>query len=358
MENTKAKKTCFVICPFGKVGSDERKASDTLVKHLLSDVLREMEYSTIERTLESNDPGDIMKSILDGLYNADLVVADISGSNPNVFYELGLRHSVGKPVILISEDNETAPFDIKGISILKKCLVLSDDLVDFKKALKKQIGKIEKYPDRYRTAAFLEHPLRKVSPFSSAGADLQVFKWKIEYSKGFPAQWRKSQEDDIKEFLNAYEEAYKKEPREWTDAYPRRLKKNLIALAEYRCFLEYSGKTHPEIIDLAYLRSPQLGNASYFAVSGWANWRVDNEYIPIPVSGYENDSEIELVFTQPKQRKTIEPDVWVELPSYDYRIHFKKSKTSHVNDEKYEGPFMHPYYPDLEVGKSTLELVR
>jgi hypothetical protein len=56
-------------------------------------------------------------SILDRIYNqiakADLVVADLTGRNPNVFYETGYAHALGKPTILLTRDAEDIPFDFK-----------------------------------------------------------------------------------------------------------------------------------------------------------------------------------------------------------------------------------------------------
>lgn len=58
-------------------------------------------------------PGDIMEQVWQGIRGADAVVADITGRNPNVFYEIGLAHALGKEVILISQE-PTAPFDIRS----------------------------------------------------------------------------------------------------------------------------------------------------------------------------------------------------------------------------------------------------
>ena len=45
-------------------------------------------------------------------------IANISGRNPNVFYELGLAHALGKPVIIVSESLSDIPFDINSSRIL------------------------------------------------------------------------------------------------------------------------------------------------------------------------------------------------------------------------------------------------
>jgi hypothetical protein len=57
-------------------------------------------------------PGPIPDQIWHGIRRSDVVVADISGQNPNVFYELGLAHALGKEVILIAQGSEQAPFDV------------------------------------------------------------------------------------------------------------------------------------------------------------------------------------------------------------------------------------------------------
>jgi hypothetical protein len=72
---------------------------------------------------------------LELLIESDLVIADLSDRNPNVMYELGVRHSTGKPVVLMTSDTERIPFDVAGIRVLvygitspTKVLQLSDQL--------------------------------------------------------------------------------------------------------------------------------------------------------------------------------------------------------------------------------------
>ena len=61
----------------------------------------------------------IPEKIRDDIEQADVVIADISGRNPNVFYELGMAHSLGKPVVLITSDEiEEAPTDIRSYEFI------------------------------------------------------------------------------------------------------------------------------------------------------------------------------------------------------------------------------------------------
>ena len=58
-------------------------------------------------------PGAIMDQVWQGIRSADVVIADITGDNPNVLFEVGLSAALGKEVIVMSQ-NETLPFDIRG----------------------------------------------------------------------------------------------------------------------------------------------------------------------------------------------------------------------------------------------------
>ena len=94
----------FVITPFG----DDYIA--------LYDELKR----TYENEFEFTNGGDldnqqnILQDIVEGIYRADVVIADLTGLNPNVFYELGLAHALNKKVIIITQDINELPFDIRS----------------------------------------------------------------------------------------------------------------------------------------------------------------------------------------------------------------------------------------------------
>ena len=64
-------------------------------------------------------PGLITDQIWHGIRHADVVVADISGSNPNVFYELGIAHALGKEVVIVAQGVERPPFDVSTARLLR-----------------------------------------------------------------------------------------------------------------------------------------------------------------------------------------------------------------------------------------------
>jgi hypothetical protein len=57
--------------------------------------------------------GHIVEEIWTAIVSAKVIIADCTGRNPNVFYETGLAHAIGKPVILITRDQEDVPFDLR-----------------------------------------------------------------------------------------------------------------------------------------------------------------------------------------------------------------------------------------------------
>ncbi|MBW9220912.1 hypothetical protein KKP91_01705 [Methanothermococcus sp. SCGC AD-155-M21] len=65
------------------------------------------------RADEIFDTKPIIEDILEHIQEARVIIADLTGRNPNVFYELGLAHAMGKEVILITQNLEDVPFDIK-----------------------------------------------------------------------------------------------------------------------------------------------------------------------------------------------------------------------------------------------------
>lgn len=72
---------------------------------------------------------EIMEDIWKGILTAKVVLADITGRNPNVFYELGIAHALGKDVIIITQNIDDIPFDLKG----HRCISYSERIDGCKK---------------------------------------------------------------------------------------------------------------------------------------------------------------------------------------------------------------------------------
>ncbi len=111
-------KSCFVISPIGEVGSPTRDRADLVYEFIITQVLAPQGYK-IERADKFSEPGIITNQIIDRVISADLVIADLSERNPNVFYELAIRHVSRKPFVHIISHDEDIPFDNAAVRAIK-----------------------------------------------------------------------------------------------------------------------------------------------------------------------------------------------------------------------------------------------
>lgn len=104
------KETCFIIMPFGEWFDYYH---DTIyVPAIESTGLIPRRADDLYR------PSSIVNDIWALTQQAKVILADLSGKNPNVFYELGLAHAVAKPAILVAESIEDVPFDLRALRVI------------------------------------------------------------------------------------------------------------------------------------------------------------------------------------------------------------------------------------------------
>lgn len=110
------KKTCFVVSVIGKENSPERTHADDVFDYIIEPALsNEFEVTRADKIFHADKIDD---KIFHSLKNADLVVADLTGKNPNVFLEVGYRMALEKPIIfLVQKNSDPLPFDIQSINI-------------------------------------------------------------------------------------------------------------------------------------------------------------------------------------------------------------------------------------------------
>lgn len=105
---------CFVIMPFSS--SFDLVYTSTIQESVISENL------TCLRADEIHGPEVITRDIWISINKARLIVADLTGKNANVFYELGIAHALGKDVILMTQTMDDVPFDLKSI----RCIVYTN----------------------------------------------------------------------------------------------------------------------------------------------------------------------------------------------------------------------------------------
>lgn len=134
-------KICFVISPIGETGSKDRIASDKVMKDVIKPAVESFGYTAL-RADEIAKPGDITIDIIEHLLNDELVVADLTGRNANVFYELAIRHATRKPVISIARLNETIPFDVLQLRIIFYDIDADQNITECIETIKKHISTV------------------------------------------------------------------------------------------------------------------------------------------------------------------------------------------------------------------------
>ena len=112
----------FFVTALGEEGSPTRERTADVQKYVVEAAAREVGLE-VERGDLDPAPGRIMEQVLDALLGARVVVCDLTGDNPNVYYELGIAHGAGVPVILLKDQAPDVPFDVKD----ERMIVIGDD---------------------------------------------------------------------------------------------------------------------------------------------------------------------------------------------------------------------------------------
>jgi hypothetical protein len=105
-------KTCFVITPIGGDGTAIRREADGIVDEVLIPVLEGYLGFKVSVAHRIESTGSISQQVIRDVMEADLAICNLTTLNPNVMYELALRHAVRLPVVTIASDSTKLPFDI------------------------------------------------------------------------------------------------------------------------------------------------------------------------------------------------------------------------------------------------------
>ena len=112
----RARKKCGIIMPISQIdGCDDHHWAQ--VKNILTEAI---EAANCESSLvsEDNATGIIQARIIQNLYENPIIVCDVSGKNPNVMFELGMRLAFGKYAIIVKDDKTDYSFDTAPIEHL------------------------------------------------------------------------------------------------------------------------------------------------------------------------------------------------------------------------------------------------
>jgi hypothetical protein len=117
------------------------------LKYILTPVAKDFGYDTPVRADKITAPGVITEQVIEHILNDNLVIADLSERNANVFYELAIRHVSKKPLIQMIATSEKLPFDVGMMRTIRFDIRDLDSVDPTKEELAKQIQHLHDHPD-------------------------------------------------------------------------------------------------------------------------------------------------------------------------------------------------------------------
>jgi hypothetical protein len=141
---------CFVVMPFG-APFDERYHS-VFAPAIVDAGLSPVRADSLFR------PAPIVEDIWRLVRRAVAIVADLTGANPNVFYELGLAHAARKAAVLLADKIESVPFDLRATRVLVYRTEEADWEAKLRKSLTAALSEVVSDPDSAVPSIVLEPP--------------------------------------------------------------------------------------------------------------------------------------------------------------------------------------------------------
>jgi hypothetical protein len=158
-------RVCFYITPIGEDGSEQRMHSDLFLGQILEPALEEFDL-TVVRADRIATAGMITRQIIEHILRARIVVADLLFHNPNVFYELALRHACGLPTVHITRACDRIPFDVNQVRTITidttSIYTLVPQLNVYRSAITSHVRRALEAPESIDNPVSVFYPLPKV----------------------------------------------------------------------------------------------------------------------------------------------------------------------------------------------------
>lgn len=153
------RRKCFVLMPF----AEERKE---VYDHAIHPAASAAEFDCF-RADYADAPRAIISDIIESILTADAIIADLSGSNPNVFYELGVAHTIANKTIMICDRaQEKLPFDLASYRVIFYRKTIDGIEVELRGRIEKSLREIHKWSLHTTNPVQDFRPIRYAVPLS------------------------------------------------------------------------------------------------------------------------------------------------------------------------------------------------
>lgn len=259
-------KKCGLVMPISECDncSEQHWAE---VRDLVTEALNEVGFAA-SMVSNADEVGVIQSRIVDNLYTNPIVVCDVSGKNPNVMFELGMRLAFDKPTIIIKDDRTTYSFDTSPIEHIGYPRDLRfSKIVEFKETLGQKVFKTwEKSNSDPDFSCFLQHfGKQRLAKLERSGLTKEDFIIEeIQVLKGM-IQRRDSDSKPITEFSNKAapfrpvfipgSALYRSLRRKALTKFGMRIARGEVSVEEMAEFLQ-----HPSVVQDTYVMTDQERN--------------------------------------------------------------------------------------------------
>jgi hypothetical protein len=131
--------TCYVLMPFSTTASHSQDEWTEIYDNFLKPTIESHGFSCAR---SQASVGMILKGIIDSIHTSNLILADLTDSNPNVFYELGIAHTITNRVVMITQNVSSVPSDLKPYGVIVYDPKTQRGAVNFGKDLSEAIRKM------------------------------------------------------------------------------------------------------------------------------------------------------------------------------------------------------------------------
>jgi len=133
-------KECFFITPIGDEGSEVRRRADDVLDAIVRPAAESFGLTAV-RADQIGEGGQVNLQVIEHVCRAGTAIADLTGGNLNVYYEVGMRHTTRMPLVLISDESErtSLPFDL----LVQRTIFFSNDMKGVALCKGQAVGQLE-----------------------------------------------------------------------------------------------------------------------------------------------------------------------------------------------------------------------